>query len=661
MCGFVGYFDCRSCATANDMAQTINAMATTLVHRGPDDSGVWVDESAGIALGFRRLAILDLTPTGHQPMVSADGHYVLVFNGEVYNYQELRKELIQAGMAFRGGADTEVVLAAVVQWGLSAAVRRFNGMFAFAIWDRRERRLSLVRDRIGIKPLYYGWMGSILLFGSELKALRAHPAFQGEIDRDALALYMRHNYIVAPYTIYKGVRKLPPGTYLTIKTDRLDKDAVPEAYWSARKVAEAGMAAPFRGSADMAVEELDRLLRASVRDRMIADVPLGAFLSGGIDSSVIVALMQAQSNRPIRTFSIGFSEEKFNEAPYAKAVATHLGTDHTELCVTPQQAMDVIPRLPALYDEPFADSSQIPTFLVSELARQHVTVSLSGDGGDELFAGYNRYEYFWSQWGNRSCVSSPSRKSTEHALAFLFSERAHVWAARIFGMLPHDVGRWLSRRMASAVCGLAANTTGTPETVYRMMLSHWQTPEDVVREAHEPLTPVTDSRLWAELDHFTHRMMFLDLISYLPDDILVKVDRASMGVSLEARVPFLDDHRVVEFAWCLPLDMKVREGQTKWILRQVLDRYVPRSLVERPKMGFGVPIDQWLRGPLRDWAEDLLNEPRLRQEGWFNPEPIREKWQQHLSGKIDWAYLLWDVLMFQAWSEAQKAGGIGHE
>jgi asparagine synthase (glutamine-hydrolysing) len=650
MCGFAGYFDCRAGTSASEMTQTINLMSTTLVHRGPDDSGVWVDESAGIALGFRRLSILDLTPTGHQPMVSADGRYVLVFNGEVYNYQALRKELIQAGMAFRGGADTEVVLAAVVQWGLSAAVRRLNGMFAFAIWDCRKRQLSLVRDRIGIKPLYYGWAGSILLFGSELKALRAHPAFQGEIDRDALALYMRHNYIVAPYTIYKGVRKLLPGTYLTIKMDRPNRDAVPKVYWSARKVAESGMAAPFRGSTDMAVEELDQLLRASVRERMIADVPLGAFLSGGIDSSVIVALMQAQSARPIRTFSIGFSEEKFNEAPYAKAVAAHLGTDHTELRVTPQQAMDVIPRLPALYDEPFADSSQIPTFLVSELARQHVTVSLSGDGGDELFAGYNRYEYFWSQWGNRNSGPSAGRKSKEHALALLFSDWTKSWAARTLGLMPYDAGQWFRRQMKSAAYGLASNMTGMPETVYRMMLSHWQNPEDVVREAHEPLTPVTDSRLWAELDHFTHRMMFLDLISYLPDDILVKVDRASMGVSLEARVPFLDDHRVVEFAWHLPLDLKVRDGQTKWILRKVLDRYVPRSLVERPKMGFGVPIDQWLRGPLRDWAEDLLNESRLRQEGWFNPEPIREKWQQHLSGKIDWAYLLWDVLMFQAWS-----------
>lgn len=657
MCGFVGYFDYRMRTSASEMTQTINSMATTLVHRGPDDSGAWVDESAGIALGFRRLSILDLTLTGHQPMVSADGRYVLVLNGEVYNYQELRKELIQAGMAFRGGSDTEVVLAAVVEWGLSAAVRRFNGMFAFAMWDRRERQLTLVRDRIGIKPLCYGWMGSILLFGSELKALRAHPAFQGEIDRDSLALYMRHNYIVAPYTIYKGVCKLPPGTFLTINANRPDKNAVPEAYWSARKVAETGMASPFRGSTDMAVEELDRLLRASVRERMLADVPLGAFLSGGIDSSVIVALMQAQSTRPVKTFSIGFGEEKFNEAPYAKAVAAHLGTDHTELYVTPQQAMDVIPRLPVLYDEPFADSSQIPTFLVSELARQHVTVSLSGDGGDELFAGYNRYEYFRSQWGNQNSVSAASQKATKHAFSFLFSDRTQSWATRMLGLLPHDAERWLRRRLASAGCGLSTNTTKMPETAYQMMLSHWQNPADVVRDAHEPLTPVTDSRQWAELDHFTHRMMFIDMISYLPDDILVKVDRASMGVSLEARVPFLDDHRVVEFAWRLPLDMKVREGQTKWILRQVLNRYVPRCLVERPKMGFGVPIDLWLRGPMRDWAEDLLNESRLRQEGWFNPEPIREKWQQHLSGKVDWAYLLWDVLMFQTWSEAQGSGG----
>lgn len=629
-------------------------MTATLVHRGPDDSGVWVDEYAGIALGFRRLSILDLTAKGHQPMVSADGRYVLVMNGEVYNYRELRKELILAGMAFQGGSDTEVVLSAVVQWGLPAAVRRLNGMFAFAIWDRKERSLTLVRDRIGIKPLYYGWMGSVLLFGSELKALRSHPAFQCAINRDALALYMRHNYIVAPYTIYKDVRKLPPGTYLTIKAKNPDKDTLPVMYWSAKGIAEGGMAKSFKGDAEQAVEELDRILRSSVRERMIADVPLGAFLSGGFDSSLIVALMQVQSTRPVKTFTIGFSEEKFNEAPHAKAVAAHLGTDHTELYVTPRQAMDVIPRLPALYDEPFADSSQIPTFLVSELARRHVTVSLSGDGGDELFAGYDRYEYFWSQWGNRNGVSAVCRKPTERALSFLCTDRARSWAMRMFGLLPHDAGQWLRRRAAGMVCRLAVNTTGTPEAIYRMMLSHWQNPEDVVKGSCEPLTPVTDSRRWADLDHFTHRMMFIDLISYLPDDIMVKVDRASMGVGLEARVPFLDDHRVVEFAWRLPLDMKVRHGQSKWILRQVLDRYVPRSLMDRPKMGFGVPIDQWLRGPLRDWAEDLLNESRLRREGWFNPEPVCEKWHQHLSGKINWSYLLWDVLMFQAWSDSQS-------
>jgi len=560
----------------------------------------------------------------------------------------LRNELIRAGVAFRGTSDTEVVLAAVVQWGLQTTVKRLNGMFAFALWDIRERCLTLVRDRIGIKPLYYGWMGPVLLFGSELKALRVHPEFQCEINRNALALYMRHNYIVAPYTIYENVQKLLPGTYLTIKTGNRNKNSAPSPYWSAKDAAEKGVANPFKGETEEAVEELDRLLRNSVRERMVADVPLGAFLSGGFDSSLIVALMQSQSTRPVKTFTIGFSEESYNEAPHAKAVAAHLGTDHTELYVTPRQAMDVIPTLPALYDEPFADSSQIPTFLVSQLARRHVTVSLSGDGGDELFAGYDRYEYFWSQWGNRNKVVL-SRKSSEHALSILCNDRIRSWAKRIFGLLPNETGQRMLRRMAGAACGLAANTTGAPEAIYRMMLSHWQNPEEVVKDSCEPLTPVTDPMLWAELDHFTHRMMFIDLISYLPDDILVKVDRASMGVSLEARVPFLDNHKVVEFAWRLPLNMKVRDGQSKWILRQVLNRYVPRILMERPKMGFGVPIDQWLRGPLREWAEDLLNESRLRQEGWFHPEPIREKWHQHLSGKINWSYLLWDVLVFQEW------------
>jgi asparagine synthase (glutamine-hydrolysing) len=648
MCGITGFLDSRQSIAVENLQTTINYMFKAITHRGPDDFGSWIDAEVGLALGFRRLAILDLSPTGHQPMFSADGRYVIIFNGEIYNFAELRSELLVLGHGFRGHSDTEMILAAVCQWGLVPAVRRFNGMFAIALWDRQERQLHLVRDRLGIKPLYYGQAGQAFLFGSELKALRAHPAFRGEIDRNALALYLRHNAIPAPYTIYTNICKLLPGTILTLSGNQFRQIPIPTPYWSAREVAEAGVTQLFTGSDQEAVRELDEHLRLSVRERMIADVPLGAFLSGGVDSSTIVALMQAQSSIPVRTFTIGFQESGYDEAEYAREVARHLGTDHTELYVTPEQARAVIPRLPALYDEPFADSSQIPTFLVSELARRHVTVSLSGDGGDELFGGYNRYSMVKKIWRTVGWIPASLRS---HAAAVLFRIPPASWDAALSGrFIP---SRWRISEAGEKIRKIAESLPAdSPEAIYIDLVSHWKEPASIVSGAAEPPTLLTSQESWARLPDYTTWMMYMDLVTYLPDDILVKVDRASMGVSLEARVPFLDDHRVVEFAWRLPLRMKIRDGQGKWLLRQVLYQYVPRQMIERPKKGFGVPIDAWLRGPLRGWAESLLGERRLKDEGFFNPKPIRQKWQEHQTGKQNWQYHLWDILMFQAWHEA---------
>lgn len=630
-----------------ELPSSVRGMVASIRYRGPDDFGVWCDERVGIGLGHARLSILDLSPEGHQPMVSASGRYVISYNGEVYNFAELRSELGVVGQKFRGHSDTEVMLAAFEEWGIEKAVQRFVGMFAFALWDKQTRTLTLARDRLGEKPLYYGWQGEAFLFGSELKALRAHPAFRAEVDRNALALLLRHNYIPAPYSIYQGISKLSPGCLLTVSLSQRNPRIVP--YWSGKQAIEAGLAHPFEGSESAAVSALEALLKDAVGQQMVADVPLGAFLSGGVDSSTVVALMQAQSSRPVKTFTIGFHEEGYDEAPHAKSVARHLGTEHTELYVMPKEAMDVIPRLPALYDEPFSDSSQIPTFLVSELARRHVTVSLSGDGGDELFGGYNRYFWATNIWRRVGWVPQPMRAALVGALMAL---PPSAW---------NGVFRWLSRflpvgwRYANPGDKLhklaEVLAVRTPEEIYLDLVSHWKQPTEVVRGTHEPPTVLTDPARWADLPDFEQRMMYLDQMTYLPDDILTKVDRAAMGVSLETRVPFLD-HRVVEFAWSLPLSMKIRHGQGKWLLRQVLYRHVPKELMERPKMGFGVPIDVWLRGPLKGWAEELLDEARLQREGYFDPRPIRRKWAEHLTGRRNWSYYLWDVLMFQAWLEA---------
>ncbi|MGH7665086.1 MAG: asparagine synthase (glutamine-hydrolyzing) [Gemmatimonadaceae bacterium] len=642
MCGITGFWGGGSEPGGHEAIA--RGMARAISYRGPDSDGSWSDAEARIALGHRRLAILDLSPHGHQPMHSTGGRYVIVFNGEIYNFQALRREL-EPHTDFRGHSDTEVILAAIQQWGLDRAVERFVGMFAFALWDRERRELHLVRDRVGIKPLYYGWTRGVFLFGSELKAFHAHPDFEAEIDRNALALFMRYNCVPAPHAIFMNARKLLPGTILTIRSPN-DRAADARPFWSARAVAEAGLANPFEGSDEEAAEELDRLLRDAVDLRMIADVPLGAFLSGGIDSSLVVALMQAQSTRPVRTFSIGSPDAGYDEAQHAKLVAQHLGTHHTELYVTADDALAVIPRLPAMFDEPFADSSQIPTYLVSQLARRHVTVALSGDGGDELFGGYNRHVWGQRIWSLARRVPESARIAGARAIGAIAPATWDSLFARLGPVLPGT----FKHRMPGYKLGKLADVLGasTPAAMYQQFTSHWSDPESLVLGAREPESPMRGIGKRGSLGGLTTQMMYMDLVSYLPDDVLTKVDRASMAVSLEARVPLLD-HRVVELAWRIPLSMKIRDGQGKWLLRRVLDRYVPRELIDRPKTGFGVPLDAWLRGPLRGWAEALIDERRLRQEGFLDAGRVRAVWREHLEGRRSWQYHLWDVLMFQSW------------
>ncbi len=660
MCGLTGFWQPPGCH--KDWGETARCMTDALAHRGPDDAGVWVDVVAGNALAHRRLSIRDLSPAGHQPMVSGSGRYVIAYNGEIYNHLELRAELGrrpspptllpkgEGGVRWRGHSDTETLLAAFEAWGIEATLKKAVGMFALALWDREARTLTLARDRMGEKPLYYGWVRGALVFASELKAIRAYPGFDNAVERRALTLYMRHNYVPAPWSIYQNIWKLPPGCYVQFSAPNPSQGrGEVKAYWSLREIARTGVQTGFQGCEADAVAELDRLLRQSVAGQMVADVPLGAFLSGGIDSSTVVAVMQALAEQPVKTFSIGYQEGDYDEAQHARAVARHLGTAHTEWYVAPKDALDVIPKLPTLYDEPFADSSQIPTHLVAMLARQQVTVAVSGDGGDELFGGYNRYVWAPALWHKLDILPLSLRRTAAKAVTALSPSHWNQLYDAVSWALPE---RWRFRLPGDKLhkaAGLFA--AERPEAVYQRLVSVWEDPAALVRGGEEPPTVITDPAAGLDVPEFELRMMYLDAMTYLPDDILVKVDRAAMGVSLETRVPLLD-HRIVEFAWRLPISMKIRAGQGKWLLRQVLYRYVPKELIERPKMGFGVPIEHWLRGPLKEWAEDLLSESRLKREGFFDPKPIRERWEEHLSGRRNWAYYLWDVLMFEAWLES---------
>lgn len=638
MCGIVGVFDRRGIEPVRDV-EIVGRMADALAHRGPDDRGTWADP-AGVAFGHRRLSIIDLSPLGRQPMRSASGRYTIAFNGEIYNFAELRKELIASGQQFRGRSDTEVMLAAFEQHGFVDALPHLRGMFAMAVWDGVERRLFLARDRMGEKPLYYGWIdeGRTLVLGSELKALMAHPRFDARVDRASLISFIRHGYVPAPHSIFQGVHKLPPGTWTSFAIDR--PDTAPAPYYSLIEVAEQGISVPARIDLDEAADRLESSLRDAIREQMVADVPVGAFLSGGLDSSTVVALMQAQSSRPVRTFSIGFHEGSHDEAPYARKIAAHLGTDHKEVYVSPADALAVIPALPEIYDEPFADSSQIPTVLVSRIARADVTVSLSGDGGDELLSGYPRYRLLRRL---TALMRVPGRD--------LASRQVHRLLTALDDGRDHPSK--LQGRIARARRLTAAASSRDPDELYALMLCTCFEPERFVREATERrgLLPLSSDIL--RHGNVTERAMLADGLEYLPDDILVKVDRAAMSVGLETRIPMLDP-RVVATAWQLPYDSKVRGRAGKPVLARVLSRYVPRSLFDRPKMGFMVPMPAWLRGPLRDWASSLLDEERLRRDGYLDATQVHRRWQAHLAGYGDWYATIWNVLMWQAWHERYR-------
>jgi asparagine synthase (glutamine-hydrolysing) len=646
MCGINGFYS-KSLSTFDNVIVKMNS---AISHRGPDSNGTWIDKNSGIVLGHQRLSIIDLSVSGNQPMRSSSGQLTLTYNGEVYNHLEIRKELEKNNfnIKWRGFSDTETLLEAIDFWGIEKSLQKIEGMFAFGLWDQKKRCLILARDRIGEKPLYFGWQGKginkVFLFGSELKALKVHPEFDRSINRNAIALQLRHNCIPAPYSIYNDIYKLLPGHYLQLNEYDLKNNLLPspKKYWSLTDCAIHGNNNQLTLSNEEIQKDLEKYLINSVKKQMISDVPLGAFLSGGIDSSTVVALMQSQSSQPIKTFTISFAENDYDESMYAKKIAKHLSTNHSELYVSSKTAMEVIPKLPTIYDEPFSDSSQIPTFLVSQFAKQNVKVALSGDGGDELFCGYTRHSITKNFSNISGLIPMTFRKIISNGIK---SVSPHNWN-RLSKFLPglNNYSKFGDKIHKGADILNARSLFD----IYYILCSHWQNPTNTVINSEEPGTFLTDFKPKLKGLNSQQQMMVLDFITYLPNDILVKVDRAAMSSSLETRIPFLD-HKLIEYVWKIPHSLKFRNGNGKWILKKILNQYVPKKLTERPKMGFEIPIGAWLRGPLRDWAENLLNQKRLKQERYFNPELIRDKWAEHLSGRKNWQHDLWDILMFQAW------------